>query len=137
MIIKATFKSHFKIKKNFKKNFNKFIFVKNIVIFFLFFKVFLKNCSISLSFSNKKQNKTSLLKAPSRHKKFFHQICFENFVFKTYFYFFDNPLIGINDSIGFFKKINNIFEKFGNNTLSKTNFRVIFNIKHEDYFTFL
>lgn len=137
MIVKTTFKSHFKLKKNFKKNKSKFIFVKNIVIFFLFFKVFFKNCSLSLSFSKKKSNQISLLKAPSRHKKFFHQICFENFILKTYFYFFFKPNVLYQNTILFFLKLNVIFEKFGSNTLTKTKFFTSFSVNYNNFFKLL
>ena len=134
MIIKATFKSHFKIKKNFKKNLNKFTFVKNIVVFFLFFKVFFKNLKISLSFSKKKRFQTSLLKAPSRHKKFFHQICFEYFTLKAFFYFLINPTIGLNNVVCFFQKLNTIFERFGSNVLLKSKFSTLFSINVGNFF---
>jgi hypothetical protein len=134
LVIKTTFKSHFKLKKNFKKNKSKFLFVKNIIIFFLFFKVFFKNCKLTISYKNKKKLQTSLLKAPSRHKKFFHQICFENFILKTYFYFFFKNKIATHNSIIFFKRINLIFEKFGSNVLTKTKLSARFNISYNNFF---
>ena len=79
MIVKTVFKSHFKIKKNYFKNKSKKIFVKNIFVFLIFSKVFFKNCFVSFFFNKLKLNKINLLKAPSRHKKFFHQIYTEYF----------------------------------------------------------
>jgi len=55
------------------------IFVKNIIIFILFTKIFVKNSTTSFQFKKKKKKNISLLKAPSRHKKFFHQISYEYF----------------------------------------------------------
>jgi hypothetical protein len=79
LIIKSTYKSHFNLKKNFLKNNKKQIFSKNIIIFILFSKIFFKNYDLSVNYKNKKNNKLSILKAPSRHKKFFHQIFMEYF----------------------------------------------------------
>lgn len=137
MIIKTTFKSHFKIKKNFKKNLNKFIFVKNIVIFFLFFKVFLSNCKISLMFARKKNRQIDLLKAPSRHKKFFHQVCFEQFILKSFFYFKLSNIIEYNNTLLFFSTVNAIFEKFGSNTLTKIKFSVRFHMRKKSFFSYI
>lgn len=126
MIIKTTFKSHFKVKKNFKKNKSKFIFVKNIVVLFLFFRIFLKNCQLNLLFSKKKSNKINILKAPSRHKKFFHQTCLESFILKSSLRFFIKSKTDYKHTITFFKNLNLIFEKFGSNTLNKTRFSARF-----------
>ncbi len=134
MTVKTTFKSHFKIKKNFKKNLNKFIFVKNIVVFFLFFKVFFKNCFVSLSFFKKKKLQTNLLKAPSRHKKFFHQIFYEYFILKTFFRFFNKTYVYLGASIPFFIKMNSLFEKFGSNILTKCKFSVRFGLLVDKFF---
>jgi hypothetical protein len=78
--------------------------------------------------------KTNLLKAPSRHKKFFHQISFEYFNLNVFFYFFEKAKILINNSILFFQKLNLIFEKIGSNTLTKTKFSTKFCIVYGGFF---
>lgn len=127
MILKTTFKSHFRIKKTFSKNKNKSIFVKNIIVFFLFSKIFLKNCRISFFFKNFKKLQTNILKAPSRHKKFFHQVGFEVFFFKVFFFFNKYVNIPIQHSEIFFLKLNGVFIKFGTNTLTRVKFLTILN----------
>jgi hypothetical protein len=134
LIVKTTFKSHFKIKKDFKKNKNKFIFVKNIVVFLLFFKVFLKNCNISMVYNKEKKYQTSLLKAPSRHKKFFHQICFEIFSLKVFFYFLKKTKIYYQNNTHLFKNLNALFERFGSNILNKTRFSTRVSINYSNFF---
>ena len=80
MTIKVDFKSNFKIKNNFSKNnAKKNIFIKNMVVFLLFSKTFFKNCKVTLLLNKKRKIITNILKAPSRHKKFFHQIFHEIF----------------------------------------------------------
>lgn len=131
MIIKSTYKSHFCLKKNFlKKNKKKQIFSKNIVIFILFSKIFLKNFNLSILFTNKKKNKLNILKAPSRHKKFFHQIFMEYFCIKFIWYILTKHNINLVYCTNFFFKINFIFLKIGTNTLTRTKFKLtLFNIK--------
>ena len=131
MIIKSTYKSHFFLKKNFlKKNKKKQIFSKNMVIFILFSKIFLKNINLSILFTNKKTNKLNILKAPSRHKKFFHQIFMEYFCIKIKWFILTNHKIDLLTCVNIFLKINNIFLKIGSNTLTRTKFKLIYpNIK--------
>ena len=114
--------------KNFlNKGGEKKIFVKNIIIFILFTKIFVKNSTTSFQFKKKKKKNISLLKAPSRHKKFFHQISYE------YFYIsitikFNGYMFNIRDSywhnLVFFYKLDHIFKKFGSNTLTRTVFKL-------------
>ncbi len=132
MILKATFKSHFKVKKMLSKNKNKAIFVKNIIVFFLFSKIFFKNCSVSLFFDKYKKLQTNVLKAPSRHKKFFHQVCFEIFFIKIFFYFHLYTNIPIQNCEFFFLKLNNIFIKFGTNIFTRVKFLI--NFKSNPFF---
>jgi len=47
MVVKTVFKSHFKVKKNFSKSSKKKIFVKNMVVFLLFTKIFFKGCVVN------------------------------------------------------------------------------------------
>ena len=82
MVIKTVFKSHFKIKRNFNKNSKKKIFVKNMAVFLLFTKIFFTNCTVNFFFTKDMNTNTNVLKAPSRHKKFFHQIFYEYFLVK-------------------------------------------------------
>lgn len=116
--MKTTYKSHFKLKKFFKKD-EKKIFVKNMIIFLLFSNIFLQNCKISLLFSVKQKTHTSLLKAPSRHKKFFHHIFYEIFLVKLFFKFLKNFKIYNKNFFKIFSLINCIFNKIGSNTLTR------------------
>jgi hypothetical protein len=125
MIVKTVFKSHFKIKKKFLKNNSKRIFVKNIFIFLLFSKIFLKNCLVSFFFRKDNLNKINLLKAPSRHKKFFHQIFYEYFQVKFIFKF-NKIFKKINNTVEIFTKFNKIFKKIGSNTLNRVKFSISF-----------
>ena len=129
MILKTTYRSHFFFKKNFKKNFNnkKKIFTKSIIIFILFFKFFFKNFLLSVLFKKQTKNKTNILKAPSRHKKFFHQIFIEYFcVVFNWHTTLDKYIINIFTQIHIFVKLNLIFLKIGTNTMNKTKFNIIF-----------
>ena len=123
MIVKTFYKSHFKIKTNLKKNLDKSIFTKNIVIFVLFSQIFFKNCKISIKFSKKENDKTNLLKAPSRHKKFFHQIFYEYFSL-VFFFFFKNVFISLTNVYAVFIKLGLVFLKIGSNTFSRTKYLV-------------
>ena len=130
MIIKTTYKSHFNFKKNFlKKNKKKQIFSKNVVIFILFSKIFFLNYRLSISYNNKKVNKFNLLKAPSRHKKFFHQLFIEYFCIKFVWFFYENNntvmVYNSTSCLNIFKKINLIFSKIGTNTLTRVKFKLI------------
>jgi len=126
LFIKTVFKSHFKVKKNFKKNLKKKIFIKNTLIFLIFVKIFFKNCSVSFFFTKNKSVYTNILKAPSRHKKFFHQVVYEFFTTKVNFFFKKIFLKNILLSIVNFNIINNIFYKIGSNTLTRIKFTAIF-----------
>ena len=122
MIIKTTFKSHFKIKKKLKSE-SKLIFVKNMLVFLLFSKIFFKNCSTNLLFNTTKKNQINFLKAPSRHKKFFHQTFFEFFQIKVFFKFRFNKKLHIYNTVIFFKKLNLVFLNLGSNLLTRTKFK--------------
>ena len=128
MIIKTTFKSHFKVKKNLKSK-SKLIFVKNMLVFLLFSKVFLKNCSTNLLFNSIKKNQINFLKAPSRHKKFFHQTFFEFFQVKVFLKFHYDKKIYIFNTTLLFKKLNLIFLNLGSNLLTRTKFKIILPFK--------
>ena len=120
MIIKSTFKSFFKIKNGFN-NKNKNIFVKNIFIFILLSKVILKKCKVSVNFVKVKKLRCSILKAPSRHKKYFHHTFMEIFFLKIKFDF-KVFLWSVSNSIYGFLKLDPIFKKIGSNTLSRVKF---------------
>ena len=126
MFIKTVFKSHFKVKKSFKKNLKKKIFIKNTLIFLMFVKIFFKNCSVSFFFTKNKSIYTNILKAPSRHKKFFHQVVYEFFTTKVNFFFKSFFLKYVLLSIPTFNIINNVFCKIGSNTLTRVKFTAIF-----------
>ena len=131
MVVKTVFKSHFKIKKNFLKNSKKKIFVRNMVIFLLFTKIFFKGCAVNFFFLKNRNTCTNVLKAPSRHKKFFHQIFYEYFIIKVNFFFRglkplkDKTYLGVLRSsvlnlTHIFKKLDTIFKKISSNTINRT-----------------
>lgn len=140
MILKTTYKSHFKLKNFLNKNSGKKIFVKNIIIFILFTKIFVNSSTTTFQFKKKKKNQISLLKAPSRHKKFFHQISYEYFYINIIIKFGDCVLSTITDNYNntliLFYKLDNIFKNFGSNTLTRTVFRLR-NINTIEPFVFL
>jgi hypothetical protein len=116
LLVKTVFKSHFKIKHQTK---SKYIFCKNILTFLLFSKIFFKNCSVKLKFEVLKTTQLSMLKAPSRHKKFFHQICLEFFILKVFYKFFKKMSVQLYKCITLKKKVLKIFNDFGSNILTK------------------
>ena len=127
MIIKTVYKSHFKVKKIFKKHKEKKILIKNILIYLLFSKIFFKNCCVSFNFSKNKGSSVSFLKAPSRHKKFFHQVTIEIFFLKIFVNF--NSKICINflkNELFLFNYLNQFFRNIGSNTLCRVKFSTIF-----------
>lgn len=127
MIVKTIFKSHFKIKKSFLKNKEKKIFVKNIIIFLLFTKIFVSGCLVSFFFKKNKVNCTNILKAPSRHKQFFHQVFYEFFQINVFFSFIKvKDLTKIENSIAIFEKLNLVFQKIGTNILTRTKILISF-----------
>lgn len=100
----------------------------------LFSKMFLIRCKTSLLFSKNLRNSNNILKAPSRHKKFFHQTTFELFTVKATYSFFilaKNPLLlnNIAKAVLLFKKINVCFLHIGSNTLNRIKISICFNIK--------
>ena len=58
-----------------------------MVVFLLFTKIFFKGCVVNFFFTKNKNSNTNILKAPSRHKKFFHQLFYEYFIIKINFFF--------------------------------------------------
>lgn len=128
LIVKTSFKSHFKIKGNFSKNRGKRIFVKNMFIFLLFTKIFVKNCLVSFFFKKFIKNKTNILKAPSRHKKFFHQVFYEFFQIK-FFFKFKVVFSGLKVTLKLFKKFNKVFLKIGSNTLNRVKISISFSFQ--------
>jgi hypothetical protein len=128
LIIKITYKSHFKVKRFLKKKDEKKILIKNILIFLLVSKIFFKNCKVNFLLLKKKKFSTSLLKAPSRHKRFFHQIAMELFFLKIFFFFkTGNGVENTNNNFLILnRELNNIFLKLGSNTLNRVKFRTVF-----------
>lgn len=92
----------------------------------MFVKIFFKNCSVSFFFTKNKSIYTNILKAPSRHKKFFHQVVYEFFTTKVNFFFKSFFLKYVLLSIPTFNIINNVFYKIGSNTLTRVKFTAIF-----------
>ena len=88
----------------------------------MFSKLFLKNFKINLRFLKKKNTQTSFLKAPSRHKKFFHQVCYEMFILKIFIKYFFEKVFDRNSYISLFENCESIFKEIGSNTLTRTKF---------------
>ena len=139
MVIKTVFKSHFKFKKNFLKNSKKKVFIKNMVVFLLFTKFFFKGCVVNFFFTKNRNTQTNILKAPSRHKKFFHQIFFEYYTIKINFFFtnsifrklstirdLEKPNTSLKNLTLVFKNLNILFKKIGSNTLNRTKLSISF-----------
>ena len=136
MKIIITLKSHFKINNlNKQKKINKKgIFVKNITMFLLLSKILFNNFDSHITFNKKKILKTSFLKAPSRHKKFFHQISFEEFYVKIFFIFKGYLKINLLASTSFFFEILGNFSVLGSNVLTLTKLLLITNINIKNNF---
>lgn len=105
-----------------------------MVIFLLFSKIFLLGCNTTLLFGNLKKNQINILKAPSRHKKFFHQVFFEFFFVKVFFKF----KFKVNNNLFlccvFFKKLDLIFQKIGSNTLTRIKISAIFKVNLNKFY---
>ena len=128
MLLKISFKSHFKIKqKKSSRKDKKYIFTKNIVMFFLLKKIFIKNCTIDLKFEKIKKLNLVFLKAPSRHKKFFHQITTEYFILKIFINLFSIKEVPFKKLFFIFYFFNKLFLKFGSNTLTRFKFALVSN----------
>lgn len=126
-MIKTVYKSHFKVKKIFKKQQEKKIFLKNILIYLLFSNFFFKNCSVSFNFLKKKNNTISFLKAPSRHKKFFHQTTIEVFFLKIFLNFkLQLKIVNSVNELLLFNYLGGFFTSIGSNTLCRIKFTTIF-----------
>jgi hypothetical protein len=128
LILKTTYKSHFDFKKNFlKKNKKKQIFSKSIIVFILFSKIFFINYNLNIRYTKQQILKLNLLKAPSRHKKFFHQIFLEYFCVNfNWCIDLQKKYVDIFMCINIFLKLNNIFLKIGTNTLNRNKFKLVF-----------
>ena len=117
-----------------KKKFEKKIFIKNMVIFILLSRSFFKNCEVKLLFLKKSRLASNLLKAPSRHKKFFHQIKIETFFIKIFFKFKYVELketYNLDSNIlNLIRDIDLIFSKIGSNTLNRLKITTIIRRKH-------
>jgi len=73
--------------------------------------VFLKKCKSNIS----------LLKAPSRHKKFFHQLTTEFFICRVFFKFKNTNLVDLQQCCSIFKQLERgFFKKIGSNILART-----------------
>lgn len=128
MIIKTHFKTHFKLKKNFGKNSKKKLFLKNIIVFLFFSKIFFKSCTLNFFFTKNKKNQTNILKAPSRHKKFFHQIYYEYYNIKITFCF--KSVVFLPTAVlNLFRCLNLIFLRVGSNTMTRTKISNTFKVR--------
>ena len=120
MIIKVSFKSHFKLKQ--RQRDKKKIFTKNILMFLLLTKLFFKELRLTLRLTNKQKSKINILKAPSRHKKFFHQILHEYFNLHIYIYIPIKQTYSLISTQRIFDQLNKVFQKIGSNTLNRFKF---------------
>ena len=126
MLLKVSFKSHFKIKqKKSSLKDSRYIFTKNIVMFLLLNKIFIKNCLINVKFEKFKKFNLTFLKAPSRHKKFFHQIATEYFVLKIFLNFFSIKALPKKKLFFIFYYFNRLFLGIGSNTLTRFKFTLV------------
>ena len=90
-------------------------------MFLLFTKIFISSCIVSFFFKKNKVNCTNILKAPSRHKQFFHQVFYEFFQVNVFFSFIKiKSITKTENSIIIFNKINLVFQKIGTNILTRT-----------------
>lgn len=129
MIIKVIFKSHFKVKKKFKKkNLKKKILVKNMLVLFLFSKIFFVNFTISCTFMKPLKKVFSLLKAPSRHKKYFHQLVIEYYKCAFFFKLKEQKRIDLSMCLHCFSRIEEgFFKKLGSNIFSRVKVLTLIN----------
>lgn len=134
MKVVLTLKSFFKLQRRAKKFKKDTIHVKGISIFILFSKTFFKSCKVSMFFPKSQKLDLIFLKAPSRHKKFFHETFFEKFkvniIYKV-MYFNKKTykheaviLSNVHTTNLTFIKLNNLFDLFDSNTLAKCKFKV-------------
>ena len=113
---------------------NKYIFVKNMVLLLLFSKIYNRSCKMSLLYTNKKKCITSFLKAPSRHKKFFHQIVLEIFSVKFFFKFLFFKKINYKSNHLVLIKKKNFFQKVGSNNFTLVKFLISIKINLSKYY---
>jgi len=132
LVVGVTYKSHFKAKKSTIFSKKKVIFLKNVVLLLLFSKIFFKKCKMTTRFLTVRSCSTSLLKAPNRHKKFFHQVFYEYFFIKIFFKYKDvlhNACL-LSCCLSFVQLDFGFFQKFGSNVLSKAKIKISFPITH-------
>ncbi len=96
-------------------------------MFLLFTKIFVSGCVVSFFFKKNKVNCTNILKAPSRHKQFFHQVFYEFFQVNVFFNFIKMKTITkTGNSVVIFEKLNLVFQKIGTNILTRTKILISF-----------
>ena len=134
----------FSIKKT-VNNFKKKIFLKHFIVINLFYNIFFLNFFTKILFCQKKVKLINILKAPARHKKFFHQVGFEVFSIKVlstytpytlgFFNKFQKKLIFEKSKNNFkkflkiFIKLLNLLNLLGSNSLFKTSTVILFKTK--------
>ena len=122
------------MKSFLKKKSEKKIFIKNMIIFILLSRSLFKNCEVKLLFLKKSELASNILKAPSRHKKFFHQIKIETFFIKIFFKFKQScreevPILDSN-ILNLIRKLDLVFSKIGSNTLNRLKITTTINQMH-------
>lgn len=131
MKITTTLKSFYKLGNCKKSSKNQINHVKGILIFLLFSKTFFKYCKVSLLFFKPKTLNVTFLKAPSRHKKFFHETTFVKYTVKLTYNVFLGKFVKtrvvlphVSQVNKTFVKLNQLFDVLGSNTLSKCKFKI-------------
>jgi hypothetical protein len=124
LIIKTTFKSHFKIKTAGKLK--KKILTKNVILFIILSKFFLKDFCINMFFKKCRKNVINVLKAPCRHKKFFHKLTYEYYIVNiVYRYKKEYTLYKKIKMSGFLKRFSRVYNRFGTTSLCRTKLLII------------
>jgi hypothetical protein len=80
---------------------------------------------LNFFFVKNRKNQTNLLKAPSRHKKFFHQISYEFYTIKINFNF-NLIYVDYKNILVLFNILNTVFLKIGSNTMTRTKLMISF-----------
>jgi len=111
------------------------IIIKNVILFIFLTKFFLKDFTIDMHFKKYYKNIVNILKAPCRHKKFFHKLVYEyytvNIVYKYKKFF---TLKKKFETSFFFYNLKNLFNKIGTTSLNRTKILVILPTVLVDFF---
>jgi len=133
LIIKTTFKSHFKIKTAGISK--KKIIIKNVILFIFLTKFFLKDFTINMCFKKYYKNIVNVLKAPCRHKKFFHKLVYEYYTVNIVYKYKKLYVLKKKfETSFFFYNLKKFYNKIGTTSLSRTKILVILPIALVNFF---